>query len=91
MGDLRLDTDGALTEVSLRLLPAARARGVGTTALALGLEIADRAPYPRMEIARIVDGNEASIALFRRAGFTAGPSHPTDGWTLYVRYVPERS
>ncbi len=62
-GDIRFDI-GKETEVSIRIARKLRGQGIGLKALRLGIT---KHPGPLM--AKIVDGNEASHALFTHAGF----------------------
>jgi CMP-N-acetylneuraminic acid synthetase/RimJ/RimL family protein N-acetyltransferase len=71
VGVVRLDLDGRAGEVSIALAPEARGRGLGTAALrALAFEAFGPLRLAALR-ARVKRGNRASLAAFRRAGFTA--------------------
>ena len=84
-GVARLDVTGRQATVSIHLAPEWRGRGVGPRALAALAEIAfSRLGLVRL-VARIKADNSASLAAFRRAGFTfaeAGADAPAGAVTL---------
>jgi UDP-2,4-diacetamido-2,4,6-trideoxy-beta-L-altropyranose hydrolase len=69
--------DGRAT-VSIAVAPEARGRGLGRRLLAAGIEAARIELRPRGFRARIRADNEASIAVFRGAGFQAN-GRPANG------------
>jgi CMP-N-acetylneuraminic acid synthetase/RimJ/RimL family protein N-acetyltransferase len=87
VGVVRLDLDGRVGEVSIVLAPGARGRGLGTAALRV---LAGEAfgPLGLASLrARIKRGNRASLAAFRRAGFSGGAA---EGVATLVRSAPGR-
>ena len=84
-GVVRLDVTGRQATVSIHLAPEWRGRGVGPRALAALADVAfGRLGLVRL-VARIKADNAASLAAFRRAGFTsaeAGADAPVGAVTL---------
>ena len=62
-GDLRFDF-GEETEISVRINPKFRGQWIATQAVALGCEM-----YAETLVAKIVEGNLASLNVFTRNGF----------------------
>ena len=70
VGQVRLDRDGDAAEVSITTAPEARGRGHAVAMLQLAAaQAADELAVERL-VARIKQGNEASLRAFRRAGFS---------------------
>jgi RimJ/RimL family protein N-acetyltransferase len=72
VGQVRLDVaDGGEAEVGISIDPERRGQGLGAGLLAAGIEAGRRDPELAVErfVARIREGNEASIRLFEGAGF----------------------
>lgn len=67
VGDIRFDIKDDI-EVSIRLDPQYRGQGIGTEAIKLGCRMI-QPKYKQDLIARIVEGNIASMNVFVRNGF----------------------
>ena len=75
--------EGGVWEVSIVMAPAARGRGLGGVLLGAGIGHL-RTLYPMAEIlAAVRAGNQASEALFQRAGFVPSPS-PEAGFAHFL-------
>lgn len=70
VGQLRLDTSGAVAQVSLALIATARGQGLAVDLLRAG-ETEARARGVRVLTASIRAQNDASVASFKRAGYYA--------------------
>jgi UDP-2,4-diacetamido-2,4,6-trideoxy-beta-L-altropyranose hydrolase len=68
-GYVRLHRGGQETEISIALAPTARRKGVGTAAIRAAAE-AEAAERATPIAAYVKDDNPASLAAFRRAGFS---------------------
>jgi RimJ/RimL family protein N-acetyltransferase len=69
VGEVRFDPEGADQVVSIIVAPEARGRGYGSAILRLGTrKLFDATRADRIH-AYIKPGNDASVGLFRRAGF----------------------
>jgi RimJ/RimL family protein N-acetyltransferase len=88
IGVVRFDIDESLTEaeVSINLNPRVRGRGLGTQTLLAGIaEFESDRPSVMRLTAQIRDSNEASVAIFRKAGFNL--KHSNSGLGQFVRQV----
>ncbi len=85
IGQVRLDRlDGPLWEISVALSPEARGRGLGRATIAAAVaSLCERENDVAIE-AFIRPDNQASIAAFRAAGFTATDERDADGLVRYV-------
>lgn len=79
------DGDGEV-ELSYGLAPSARGRGLGTEAVAVLAAWTEQQPGTRLLTAEVRVGNEASLRLLARLGFTEQGSHPP--FLRLVRPVP---
>ncbi|MFN3647735.1 MAG: UDP-2,4-diacetamido-2,4,6-trideoxy-beta-L-altropyranose hydrolase [Gemmobacter sp.] len=81
---LRLDVQGSRATVSILLRPGMRGRGYGQRALAFLGPFARRHGITRL-VAEVATANEASLRLFRRAGYT--PARGGDGFLRFERLL----
>lgn len=83
IGDVRLDISSEV-EVSIRLLPEFRGKGIGEKSVRWITRCAAKA-YPRLGItAKIVDGNKPSMATFLKVGYEVKYK---DGNVNYLEYA----
>jgi RimJ/RimL family protein N-acetyltransferase len=75
------DDEGAV-EIGYGLAASARRQGLGTEAVAVLAAWAEQQPGVRLVSAEVLVGNEASLRLLARLGFTEMGSHPP-----YLRLV----
>lgn len=79
------DGDGAV-EIGYGLAAGHRRQGLGTEAVAVLAAWAEQQPGVRLVTAEVLPGNEASLRLLIRLGFTEQGSHPP--YLRLVRAVP---
>ena len=75
VGQVRFDLEGTAAEISVIVAPKARGRGLGTAMLRLACSRAGFARY----VAHILPENKASVAAFRKAGFSYAGQECVDG------------
>lgn len=83
LGDVRLDVEAFAVEVSVRLRPEVRRRGIGSWAVDEACRKANLMYPGRTLVAKILPENEASRATFRKCGFT--PEYDRSGILFYER------
>lgn len=90
IGQVRMDIDGDVAEVSIVVAPERRGRGYGKAMLSAAMPLLRREFGPGLRArALVLDDHEASLRTFKACGFrVVGPAARDDGQRATVLELP---